>query len=284
MLDERFAFGYNIIGCAGTAKKASKRSLKFAPSEVKIMFFDQSGFYANAFLATRLTWESEKVSVKPRPYHSLSLRLSGGGKVAFNGRVYELNPGDLIYMPAGYGYDADYTATEMLCLHFTAKFDREPGEVEYFNCSNKVLELFNKGVATYAEKKDGYALMLNSIFYEILSALSVNAEREDDLLLHALSFISDNYGDPELKLDKICRFVGASEATLRRRFYDRFLLSPIDYVINLRLDKACELIAAEGCTVAAAAEKCGFSDPKYLSRLMKKRRGISPSSLKTPIV
>lgn len=247
------------------------------------MFFDQTDFCANAFLAARFTWESQKVTIKPRPYHSLSLRLRGGGAIRLNGKSYELKAGDLIYMPANCGYEADYTDTELLCFHFTAECHRL-GEAEYFNCSDRALELFQKGLSVYEQKKDGYGFLLNSVFYELLSVLSANAEREDEILLRALTFIAENYCDSELKMEQICRAAGVSEATLRRRFYRRFSFSPVDYVINMRLDKACELIAANGCTVAEAAERSGFLEPKYLSRLMKKRRGFSPSSLKSPVV
>lgn len=248
------------------------------------MFFNQPDFCANAFLAVRFTWESQKVTIKPRPYHSLSLRLYGGGTIRLNGKNYGLKAGDLIYLPANCGYEADYAATEMFCFHFTAESKRNLGEVEYFNCSDRALELFQKGISVYEQKKDGYGLLLNSVFYELLSVLSVNTEREDEILLRALAFIAENYCDPELKMERICRAAGASEATLRRRFYRRFSCSPVDYVINMRLDKACELIAANGCTVSEAAERSGFLEPKYLSRLMKKRRGFFPSSLKSPVV
>lgn len=248
------------------------------------MFFNRPGFYANVFLATSFEWDSRQVCIKSRPYHSLSLRLAGGGEIVLNGKTYTVNTGDLIYLPANCGYTADYSATEMLVFHFNAEFKEPPKEIERFDCSEKVLALFKRAVDVYAQKKDGYTLLLTSIFYEILALLSTDYKKEDELLLRALSFISDRFFDPELKLSQICRFAGASEATLRRRFYERFSLSPIDYIIELRIDKACELIAAQGLSVAKAAEKTGFSDPKYLSRQMKKRRGFSPSSLKNGFV
>ncbi|MFR6640880.1 MAG: helix-turn-helix domain-containing protein [Christensenellales bacterium] len=122
------------------------------------------------------------------------------------------------------------------------------------------------------------------MFYEILAALSSSPDKTDEILLHALAYISENYGDPEMKLSDVCRAVGTSESSLRRRFYDRYGVSPVDYVIEYRLDRACDLLSARNATVAETAEKCGFSEPKYLSRIMKKRRGFSPSSLKIKVL
>ena len=75
-----------------------------------------------------------------------------------------------------------------------------------------------------------------------------------------------------------------SESTLRRRFFARFGMSPVDYIIELRLDYARDEIVVSGCSVAEAAERAGFSEPKYFSRLMKSRRGVSPSELRVKVI
>lgn len=248
------------------------------------MFFDQQNFSARMLTATKLSWERQKLNVQMRAYDSLSLRLVGNGTIVLGGSTYTVKAGDVMYLPAGYGYEADYSATEMIAIHFYGNFDVRPGEIEIFDCSDKVLSLFEKAAALYDEKPDGFKLSATAVFYEILAALSSAPDKTDEILLHALAYISENYGDPEMKLSDICRAVGTSESSLRRRFYDRYGVSPVDYIIEYRLDRACDLLSARNATVAETAEKCGFSEPKYLSRIMKKRRGFSPSSLKIKVL
>ncbi|MFR6640879.1 MAG: hypothetical protein ACLUSP_05815 [Christensenellales bacterium] len=83
------------------------------------MFFDQQNFSARMLTATTLSWERQKVNVQMRAYDSLSLRLVGNGTIVLGGATYTVKAGDVMYLPAGYGYEADYSATEMIAIHFT---------------------------------------------------------------------------------------------------------------------------------------------------------------------
>ena len=53
-------------------------------------------------------------------------------------------------------------------------------------------------------------------------------------------------------------------------------VSPIQYVIDLKLDFASHLLQSGLYTVGEAAQRSGFSDPKYFSRIFKARFSLSP--------
>lgn len=248
------------------------------------MFFERADFAANIVTAGHMSWESRKITVKARPYHALSLRLVGEGALKMDGGVYDLHAGEVLFVPANREYEADYSATEILVFHFTAAVDDEWIKPAIFRGSEKIAELFSGAVAAYREKTPGYKMLATAKFYEILALLCGKAEDSDAALVHATSFIGENFRDPELRIEDVCRAVGVSESTLRRKFYDRFNLSPVDYIIELRLDYARDEIAVMGRSVTEAAENAGFTEPKYFSRLMKKRRGVSPSDLRIKVV
>lgn len=248
------------------------------------MFFERADFAANIVTAGHMSWESRKITVKARPYHALSLRLIGEGTIEMDGDFYELHAGEALFVPAWKEYEADYSANEILVFHFTAEIDDEWAKPAIFKGSEKIAELFAGAVAAWREKTPGYKMSATAKFYEILSLLHVRGEEFDAALVHATSFIGENFRDSELRVEDICRAVGVSESTLRRKFYERFNLSPVDYIIELRLDYARDEIAVKGLSVAEAAENAGFTEPKYFSRLMKKRRGVSPSDLRIKVV
>lgn len=50
----------------------------------------------------------------------------------------------------------------------------------------------------------------------------------------------------------------------------------IDYVINLRLEKAKGMLANSNMKIYVVAEQAGFNDVKYFSKLFKKNCGLSP--------
>ncbi len=53
-----------------------------------------------------------------------------------------------------------------------------------------------------------------------------------------------------------------------------------DYLTELRMAKAKELLTEKECSLAEVAEQVGYSDLKYFSRLFKKAAGINPSEYK----
>ena len=53
-------------------------------------------------------------------------------------------------------------------------------------------------------------------------------------------------------------------------------MSPIQYVIDLRIDFASHLLQSRLYTISEVATKSGFTDPKYFSRVFKARFGLTP--------
>lgn len=53
-------------------------------------------------------------------------------------------------------------------------------------------------------------------------------------------------------------------------------MPPIDYFIHLKMQKACQLLYANGDKIKAVAAELGYEDPYYFSRIFKKYIGSSP--------
>ncbi len=67
---------------------------------------------------------------------------------------------------------------------------------------------------------------------------------------------------------------------LRRLFKQATGCSPLEYLIDLRIDHAKTLIRQNGdlqASIAQIAWMSGFRDPGYFSRIFKKRTGVSPA-------
>jgi transcriptional regulator GlxA family with amidase domain len=57
-------------------------------------------------------------------------------------------------------------------------------------------------------------------------------------------------------------------------------VSPQEFVIRARLDKARAMLAHSGLSVAEVAKACGYSSEFFFSRQFKQRSGLSPSALR----
>ena len=97
-----------------------------------------------------------------------------------------------------------------------------------------------------------------------------------------IRFLENNFKNPELNISSVCDAAGISDTNFRRRFQKTFGKRPKDYLLELRLGCAEQLLAQRCYTVEEAANLCGFSDAKYFSRVIKKRYGCPPSKLFLP--
>ena len=50
----------------------------------------------------------------------------------------------------------------------------------------------------------------------------------------------------------------------------------MDYITEIRIDKACELIKADKYKIYEVAEIVGYSSSQYFSQVFKRAKGITP--------
>lgn len=108
-----------------------------------------------------------------------------------------------------------------------------------------------------------------------LRCLSLKKNVDDDLYVKMLDYVHENYtGDCSIK--SIASALAYSESYLRHLFRAKSGTSIGQYVIDLRLSHARDLMAGTSLSVADVASACGFDDPNYLSSAFKRRFDTSP--------
>ena len=60
-------------------------------------------------------------------------------------------------------------------------------------------------------------------------------------------------------------------------------MSLMNYVIELRMKYACELLSYSNLSVLEISQKCGYNYQSYFSRQFKKKFGISPNDFRANI-
>ncbi|QJD84554.1 response regulator transcription factor [Cohnella herbarum] len=95
------------------------------------------------------------------------------------------------------------------------------------------------------------------------------------LIDKAIAYISAHYtGD--ISLQRLADHVHMSKNYFCLQFKHHTGHNFIDYLIRLRIGKAKEIIGDHSLKIYEVAEKAGFNDVKYFSKLFKKMTGLSP--------
>ena len=80
-----------------------------------------------------------------------------------------------------------------------------------------------------------------------------------------------------LTLEELANHAGQSVSHYSRIFKQKTGQSPLNYFIQLKISKACELLDQTDMNVSAIAEQLGYVDPYYFSRIFKKTQGVAPA-------
>ena len=112
----------------------------------------------------------------------------------------------------------------------------------------------------------------------VCRAFSENESRPSDELTEIsriLRFFEQNYARP-LRLEDLSPLCGKSVSSIVRLFREALGQSPIEYLINLRLEKGAALLRRKTMTVAAVAAAAGFNDSNYFTKMFSRKFALSP--------
>jgi AraC-like DNA-binding protein len=97
-----------------------------------------------------------------------------------------------------------------------------------------------------------------------------------DELQRVLAYVENHLAD-RLTVTVLAEVGGCSGATLSRRFVAHFRRSPMEWVLEQRIERARGLLRATPLTVAQIAHRSGFVDANYFSRVFRERTGQPPT-------
>ena len=138
-------------------------------------------------------------------------------------------------------------------------------------------------IEEYHGQLQGYQTMLLSRFTELVVYLSRHYDTQEkgmegNHLMHlanAISYMEDHYLEP-LTLEGIAGKSNISVRHLNRIFRSYYQMTPIAYMLTLRLERACSLLKHSSLPITQISYECGFNDSNYFTRQFRKAYGVSP--------
>ena len=108
---------------------------------------------------------------------------------------------------------------------------------------------------------------------------SKRSEKSGSLIEEAMRYIRENYSR-DISLDEVSQEVNISPYYFSKLFKDSTDQNFIEYLTNLRMEKARELLLTTESSMKEICVAVGYADPNYFSRIFKKNTGVTPTEYK----
>ena len=224
-------------------------------------------------------------------HYQLLYKLKGEAVIAFGEKTVREQAGDVRFLPnpARFAQPPNYTADvveegESINIGFTSE-SVLPQEILVWRYRNpvRIEQLFRKMQKHWYVKHEGYEYQCLALLYEIFAVMrewesqnrSPEAYRQ---ILPAVEYIDLHFTDVHIDCEKLAELCGISHTYLVKRFQNVFGMAPNPYIVSKKIRYACDLLNTEQYSVSEVAEKTGFSDIYYFSRVFRKMMGVAPSN------
>lgn len=248
--------------------------------------FKNERFYFKILSVLTLKFAPSTRYAPPRAYNVLVFRKSGNADVIRQDQLYSLSKNNVTFIPKGYDYTISTKLDEeVIVIHFDAEIENGKNFINFTaKRPEQILSLFEQCLSTWIQKPVGFTYKLDSLFSAILENLERQAvENYTSLLELAIQRSVDqmhiHLSDPELSIEQLASYTGYTPSYFRRAFRRFTGKSPIDYLMELRIEHATSLLEAGYYTVEQVAAFCGFESTKYFSTFYKQHTGVSPSKI-----
>ena len=217
-------------------------------------------------------------------HNELIYYLSGNAEIKFNSIHLKREKDSINFLPKGENDEyIVYNSEKSECIDIFFDTDVPASEVAFIQkIQNNVIvaNLFKKIFSVWVAKNDGYYFECISLLYKIFAEMQKQSyipEKQYKAIKPAINHISKNFLKDKISISELTEQCGISESYLKKLFIKKFGVSPLKYIIQMKINYACDLLKTERYSISQVAEYCGYSNVYFFSRQFKNYVRITPS-------
>ncbi|WP_105616991.1 helix-turn-helix transcriptional regulator [Vallitalea okinawensis] len=244
----------------------------------------------------------------------ISLILQGEGTYQINGKMYEIQAGDIYII----GNDIQHglhvkegCSVKNMVFHFEPRFiwaggldqmNRNYlrtfiGQSKSFNhrlspelpITKMLTNLLVQCSSEFERHQLDYDLLIKSTFMTILvwinrhyaESFEVDSKRQSRVdyyrMNEVISYIHQHFMDA-IRLDDLAALAHLEPSYFSKVFKEINGISPVSYINYVRIDKAIRMLRDYHCTLEQVSWKCGFKSYSNFVKIFKKIRNETPST------
>lgn len=252
---------------------------------------------------TKRSHEFNMVKSHWHPYYELYYLVSGHCRIFINHTLYYIDPGDMIMIAPGEIHRTTYYSSPVN-ERITLSFDKDCLSPITELCGSQMTDyIFRNSKITipnvrrsYAEEliqkmeyegtgPDGYSrIMKRNYLCELLVFLSRCQEVKKDpvrlpvtekAIEEAAKYIYNHYAS-QITLEETAGLIHMSPAYFSRKFKAVTGFGYKEYLTNIRIREAADLLLNTTKSITEIAVECGFGDGNYFGDAFKKIKGVPP--------
>jgi AraC-like DNA-binding protein len=209
------------------------------------------------------------------------LYTHGRGAITVGDLPVPFEPGTIVCLPPILPH-RETSESGFRNIHFTLDaFPAPAGAVPSFRDEEHqpFLTTCNTLLHEYHLRQPGWEMITQSLFAVLMSYFTRWQDRSTapPYVAQLKSILVRNLHDVDFDTGAAMRQLPVSPNHLRRAFVKSTGKTPLQFLIDMRINEARMLLAMGGYEVKEVAMRCGFNDPYYFSRMFKQTAGVSPT-------
>ena len=222
-------------------------------------------------------------------YHIIAMILGGSAQYHMNDETFTVEKGDVVFFREGTHYYAQVVSKEPwehIVIAFRTQENTNsfpPDGVTKVSHSNRFEELFRQAYSIWSGCGFGYKIQTKAVLHQLLFSLmqeNMSKVLGDNTALRAMKqatdYMEQNYRE-KITVEALANRSGYSASHFARVFSQVYNTSPIQYINQIRIMHAKNLLRTGQYTLAQIAQECGFSNVYYFSRCFKQITGTTPA-------
>jgi AraC-like DNA-binding protein len=154
---------------------------------------------------------------------------------------------------------------------------------ELLNVFIQLIETIKYQGAAYHQLASCMITQLLGLFYSAALMTDVHRQNKNKQVHIARYKMHDNLHQ-SLDMEELAKELNVSYTWFRKAFKETMGISPGQYHLNIRIDKARKLLRDSNLTVTQISHTLGFESEFYFSRIFKKKVGLAPGQYRTKIL
>lgn len=214
--------------------------------------------------------------INNRKYYGISLCSEGKMTYTTDGKPVVSDINHIVILPKGKSYSLHGDKSGKFPVINFDSYNFICDEVLSFPIKNTDAYIKDYEKIKTLSLFDGNRAKIMSIFYSIIHRV-VSENSAQSQLTPAIRLIENNFSQPDLSNAIMARECNISEVYFRKLFSEKYKTSPKQYLIEIRINKAKQLLTEENLKIGVIAEQCGFNNQYHFCRLFKEKTGLTPT-------